>query len=221
MRRSFLVACAVLALAGCDKSEVKPTDDPAAKGRSEAVRATGAQAATQAPTATHAAIAPKTPRKICDVAPAAAGRPLPTQKLDHREAPGAAPLADRLATSGKWTWVNLWAAWCGPCKEEIPRLKAWEQKLGGAMSVAFVSLDDDERQMTKFLESQPSSGLRTSYWLPEGKARSGFLAELKLKADPQLPLQLLVDPQGTLRCVIDGAVDDLDFAQVQALVAKR
>jgi thiol-disulfide isomerase/thioredoxin len=215
---TLTVVLAAAAIAGC-KDDPKPTaDDPSVHGRSETVKQTGAAATTSQPAAAHPVV-PRVPRRLCDT-PAAANR-LPAGKLEHREAAGSTPLPDRFAASGKWMWINLWAAWCGPCKEEIPRLKAWEQRLAASMSVTFVSLDDDERQMTKFLESQPSNGLRASYWLPEGKARATFLSELRMKADPQLPQQVLVDPQGMVRCVIDGAVEDGDFAQVQAIVSKK
>ena len=120
--------------------------------------------------------------------------------------------------------MNLWAAWCGPCKEEIPRLKAWEQKLaaqGTPINLAFVSLDDDDRQAKKFLDAQPASGLKSSYWLEEGKSRSSWMSDLKLKTDPQLPIQVLFDPQGQMRCVIEGAVDDGDFTRVQEIVTHK
>ncbi|MEX1058554.1 MAG: TlpA disulfide reductase family protein, partial [Natronospirillum sp.] len=38
--------------------------------------------------------------------------------------------------------VNLWATWCGPCREEMPTLDALQSELGGAgFEVVALSLD--------------------------------------------------------------------------------
>jgi thiol-disulfide isomerase/thioredoxin len=114
--------------------------------------------------------------------------------------------------------VNFWAAWCGPCLEEIPRLKQWETQLSGSLRVVFVSLDDDPRQLGQFLQSQPIDGLRHTYWLTEGREREEWLTAAGLKGDPELPVHLLVDPNGRIRCTIRGAVDESDYADLAALV---
>lgn len=210
-----------LALASC--KDEKPSPDPTPKGRSEVIAATGPTATVTAPV-THAPKPPSAPRRLCDTVPAAVGRGLPGVKLDHLEAPGAAPVGDRIPSGGKWTWINLWAAWCNPCKEEIPRLRGFEAKLaqgGTPINLVFLSLDDDERQARRFLESQPATGLRASFWLTEGKMRTSWLSDVKMKADPQLPQQILVDPGGAIRCVIDGAVEDSDYPALAAIFARR
>jgi len=108
-----------------------------------------------------------------------------------------------------------------PCKEEIPRLKSWEQRLnaaGKSFQVVFVSMDDDPRQLQDFLKTQPAEGLRSTYWLREGKERADWLKSAELPDDPGLPLHVLVDGRGRARCVIDGAVEDTDFEQLRALI---
>ena len=40
-----------------------------------------------------------------------------------------------------------------------------------------------------------------------------------MKSAPELPQQVLVDPQGKVRCFVEGAVDDGDYAEIAALVA--
>lgn len=217
---ALLIAAPTL-VAACDDDKKPPPPPPSGK-RSEVVVSTSTAQATATPTQAHP-VAPKAPRKICETPPASAGRSLPGGSLAHFEAPGTAPLPDKMPGAGRFTWVNLWAAWCGPCKEEIPRLKAWEAKLaqaGTPINLVFVSLDDDERQARRFLESQPANGLRASYWLAEGKGRAAWLEGLLIK-NPQLPVQILADAKGQVRCVIDGAIEDGDFATVQAIVSKR
>ncbi len=218
---SGLLALAVGAV-GCDKSSERGAA-PTPTSRSEAVVATGARTTAQPPATAHP-VAPKAPKRLCATAPAAAGVQLPRMKVDHLEATGGASVGDRIPTGGRWTWVNLWAAWCGPCKEELPLLRSFEQRLaaaGAPVHLAFVSLDDDERQAIKLLDSQPPGGLRASFWLKDGKMREGWLAELRLKTDMQLPQQLLFDPSGALRCVIDGAVDAGDYEQLRAVFSRR
>ena len=122
---------------------------------------------------------------------------------------------------GKWTWINFWAAWCVPCKEEIPRLKSWEQKLnqgGTPFRLVFVSLDDDPRQLQHVLKGAPADGLRSTYWLREGEEREDWLKAAGVDPDPELPAHLLVDPQGKIRCVVAGAVEDRDYAELTRLL---
>lgn len=214
-----IASALTLALGACEDDTKAPTGK-----RSEAVAApkpsTSASSLVAKNTATgsNASSAPKPPRRLC-LPPAADGRSLPAAKLDHVEAAGATPVADRVATGGgKWTWVNLWAAWCAPCREEIPRLQSFAKRFTAAgvpLQLEFVSLDDDERQARKFLGDQPATGLRASHWLPDGSARTAFLESAKLKADAALPIQVLVDPSGAIRCVIDGAVEETDYAQLE------
>jgi thiol-disulfide isomerase/thioredoxin len=213
-----------LVLGACEDDAKAPTGK-----RSEAVTAPK-PSASQATTAVSvksgasASSAPKPPRRLC-LPPAADGKSLPAAKLDHVEAAGAPPVADRLVTGGgKWTWVNLWAAWCAPCREEIPRLQSFAKRFASSgipIQLAFVSMDDDERQARKFLGEQPATGLRASHWLPDGSARTAFLESAKLKSDAALPIQVLVDPNGAIRCVIDGAVEETDYTQLEAWLKGR
>jgi thiol-disulfide isomerase/thioredoxin len=144
------------------------------------------------------------------------GTPLPTAEISG----AGEPLPpERMETGGGWTWVNFWAAWCVPCREEIPRLLSWQSKLGpGKLRVAFVSLDDDARQLQDFLKAQPKAGLRATHWLHDGKEREEWLAEAGMDVDPELPAHLLVDPAGHVRCRVSGAIEDADFARVREIV---
>jgi thiol-disulfide isomerase/thioredoxin len=143
-------------------------------------------------------------------------RSLPVQRSAD---PGAELPEDPLkATRGKWTWLNFWAAWCVPCKEELPILFAWQQQLGSRVAFTFVSMDDDERQLREFLEKQPATGLRQSQWLPDGAVRQAWLEALGLRSEPQLPLQVLLDPKGMIRCQIEGAVEAKDLETLAAIV---
>lgn len=204
---------------GCDEAKSNPA--PPTNKRSDIIVGSNT-APTTRPTASAqpSATAPVKARALCQGP--ALNRAMPSEKVGHAEAPGATALGDSVPVgNGKWTWISLWAAWCAPCKEEMPRLLKWQSKLSTSLSVQFVSLDEDERQLLRFMESQPAGGVRASFWLPEGNVRDNWLGALRLKSSPQLPVQILVNPQGRVHCIIEGAVDDGDFAQGAAIVAQR
>ena len=212
-----------VSLTACDESD-KPKPPMVSTSRSEAVTApSGRAAANTTPTAT----ATTTPQKAAprDVCGGQSLRPGPKGSLKTKAASGASELPGTIAFgAGKWVWLNFWAAWCGPCKEEMPRLIAWQEKLrkaGVLIDFAFVSLDDDERQLERFLDGQPQTGVRSSYWLPEGGARTSFLSSLNIKDTPELPLQALVSPSGQLACTVQGAVEDRDYDAIAAFVGAK
>jgi thiol-disulfide isomerase/thioredoxin len=172
------------------------------------------------PAATSAA--PKPPRALCAGQMSNPGHAAPKKPISQSVASGEAPLPEALALGSGFTWVNFWAAWCAPCKEEIPRLNRFEQELvksAPGFKLAYISLDDDERQLTAFLAGQPPSGLRRTFWLKEGKEREDWLKAAGLDADPELPFHLLFDAKGKLRCVVKGALEDSDLPALKALVS--
>ncbi len=214
-------ALAVAALAACDDDKTAVPAPPPMTGRSNAVaaRGTAAAAPSGAPTASARAAAPQ--RQLCA---GQSPRPAPKGTLKTAAAADATPPPASLPIGvGKWVWINLWAAWCGPCKEEMPRVVAWQEKLRAAgvlIDLAFVSMDDDERETRRFLDAQPPGGVRATYWLPESE-RAGWLGALGLKGT-QLPVHTLVAPSGQVACVIDGAVEDRDYPAIAAFLgAKR
>jgi thiol-disulfide isomerase/thioredoxin len=144
------------------------------------------------------------------------GKALPKLKVSRASAASEALPKQVLSSAGRWTWVNFWAAWCAPCKEEIPRLKSWEKELSSRkLQVLFVSLDDDARQLRQFLGS---GQLEASYWLREGKEREEWISEAGVDTDPELPFHLLVDPDNRVRCRIQGAVEDADLPDLVRLL---
>jgi len=213
-----------LALVACESPEKKPT---VTLERSQIVEAKPGDAvsATPAPVVpVVASSAPKAaaPRVLCAGQMSSAGRAAPKKPISQNVASGEAALPESLPLGGGYTWVNFWAAWCAPCKEEIPRLFKFQQELvksSPSFKLSFVSLDDDERQLSGFLAAQSASGLRRTYWLKDGKEREDWLKAAGLDTDPELPFHLLFDPKGKLRCVVKGALEDSDLASLKSLVS--
>lgn len=213
-----MAALVVSVLVACDDGEKRP---PPSRSRSDAVVTTGGGSARASakPSATASAAKPKAPRKVCTKRPE--GLKTPEGRVAIAKAAGAGALPNPVPFgAGKWIWVNLWAAWCEPCKEEMPRLRKWHadlRKAGVLIDLAFVSIDDDDRQLQRFLDGQPADGLRISYWLKEG-SRAGWLKPFGLKPEPQLPVHVLVRPKGEVACVIHGAVEATDYPQLAKLI---
>ncbi|MGK4002773.1 thioredoxin-like domain-containing protein [Sorangium sp. So ce1036] len=224
LRAAAAVAVAAGLAGGCDteKPGLPPPPTPG-QGRSNAVTApsaaTGGPAGSTRPAASAASAAKAAPRQLCA---GQSPRPAPSSGgLTAVAAKGAGPLPASIGFGvGKWVWVNFWAAWCKPCLEEMPRLLGWQQKLRAAgvlIDLAFISIDDDERQLSRFLEAQPGTGVRASYWLPDGAPRAGWLRALGVKETTELPIHAIAAPGGQVTCVIQGAVEDSDYPTIAAL----
>ncbi len=46
---------------------------------------------------------------------------------------------------GKYLYIDVWATWCGPCRQEIPHLKKLEEQFHGK-NIHFVSISLDARR---------------------------------------------------------------------------
>jgi thiol-disulfide isomerase/thioredoxin len=64
---------------------------------------------------------------------------------------------------GKVVLVDVWATWCGPCKQQIPHLKKLEEELRDK-DIAFVSISvDEEKDKEKwktFVEKEELKGVQ-------------------------------------------------------------
>jgi thiol-disulfide isomerase/thioredoxin len=200
-------------VAGCN-DPAKPSQG----GRSEAVvssASTSPSTTTSTSTSASHVAAPKGP--VCDTSVA---RSLPKSSIAFVDAAGG--VSDKAAVpwaSKRAQWISFFASWCGPCKEEIPRIRDFAKRLdhdGVPIDVTFVSIDDDLRQLTAFFAQQPETGLKTSYWLKDGPMRANWMAQVKLKSDPPLPEHAIFDAKSKLRCFVAGAVEDGDYQQIAA-----
>ena len=89
-------------------------------------------------------------------------------------------------------------------------------KDGSSARVAFVSIDDDPRETTKFVKD---SGMKDTLYLGDTTERAKFLRAVG--GGSSLPMQIFVDPSGSIRCVAQGEITEADYAEIAALVAKK
>ncbi|WP_099290932.1 TlpA disulfide reductase family protein [Butyricimonas sp. Marseille-P3923] len=64
---------------------------------------------------------------------------------------------------GKVVLIDVWATWCGPCKQEIPHLKKLEEEMKGT-DVVFLGVSVDEaknkQKWLDFIESEKLGGIQ-------------------------------------------------------------
>jgi len=61
---------------------------------------------------------------------------------------------------GKPIFLNFWATWCGPCRDEAPSVEAMIQEMTGkGLTVLLVSTDDTWDDVRRFYGGRPSGGL--------------------------------------------------------------
>ncbi len=88
-------------------------------------------------------------------AKAKAGQSFPALKV--APFPGKAPLNAK-SLQGKVVIYDFWAAWCEPCKVELPALEKLYQKYKGqGLVVVGVNVDDDANDGKAFLQDHPVS----------------------------------------------------------------
>ncbi len=115
---------------------------------------------------------------------------------------------------GRVVLVNLWATWCGPCREEIPDLQRLADEAGGPVVVG-VSLDDGADRVQRVRDFARRFGVR--YPL----ALSG--SNLALTGGVEgVPTTMLFDREGRLAKVYVGeAARRVLERDVHALEAER
>ncbi|WP_250437120.1 redoxin family protein [Hanstruepera flava] len=109
---------------------------------------------------------------------------------------------------GKYVYVDVWATWCGPCKAEIPHLKAIEKEYHDK-NIEFVSLSVDDGRGYKADSKEEAAALAKEGWkkmiaekelggiqiiAPEGW-QSSFVKDYKISGIPRF---ILIDPDGNV-----------------------
>ena len=104
---------------------------------------------------------------------------------------------------GKVVVVNLWATWCGPCREEMPILQAASEQFRDRVQFVGVVTKDSASSAAGFL---PAVGTTYPQLLD---VEAELLNSLRI---PGLPVTVILDPAGTIVKKQIGAfeADDLD-----------
>ena len=92
---------------------------------------------------------------------------------------------------GKYLYVDVWATWCGPCRQEIPHLKKLEAQFHGK-NIHFVSISLDARRKdwVAMVEKEQLGGIQLI-----GGPEAQIALDYKITGIPRF---LLFDPEGKL-----------------------
>ena len=125
------------------------------------------------------------------------GEEFPDAELPRLDGNGTGSVAEH---RGDWVLVNVWASWCGPCREESPALQRFhEEHQDDGFTVVGIDSRDVSDEAREFIEEyeltypqlHDGPGDR-----PDELGMTGF------------PESFLVDPEGNVALVTPGPVDE-------------
>lgn len=122
-------------------------------------------------------------------------------------------------SSTGWRWVNVWATWCRPCIEEMPRLQSFRDRLRAEnidVELVFLSADAEADAVATFHQEHPDhpTGPRAT----DLETLRAWFAQLGLDEGAPLPVHFFVRPNGSLACARTAAISDDDYESVKALL---
>jgi thiol-disulfide isomerase/thioredoxin len=113
------------------------------------------------------------------------------------------------APNARPTVVNMWASWCGPCREEMPAVQRFASTHPDVRVIGVAVNDqiDDARAFAKEVGVRFPLGFDADHQVADAYAVSG------------LPTTVVLDRQGRLAATWPGPVTDADLARLTSAVA--
>jgi cytochrome c biogenesis protein CcmG/thiol:disulfide interchange protein DsbE len=127
----------------------------------------------------------------------AVGEDFPDAELPRLDGDGTGSLADY---RGEWVFVNVWASWCVPCREESPDLQAFHER---HEADNFTVLGIDSREIAQEGQEFVDEFGITYPQLHDGPGERPD--DLGMVGFPE---SFLVDPDGKVALVVPGPVDE-------------
>ena len=96
----------------------------------------------------------------------------------------------------RYTWINFWASWCGPCREEMPMMsELYNEFAGQGLAIVAVNVNENKETIQNYLDQYPVpfTVLRDS----SGEITQSYNVEA-------LPTSLLVDSTGAVQRITVG-----------------
>ncbi len=124
------------------------------------------------------------------------------------------------AARGQVVFVNFWATWCPPCRDEMPSMVSLGQQLAarypGQFKMIAVSVDDDLATVRSYFAAPPfagpPSGVTVAYDADKSVTTAYFTQARGFLPDLMFPETYIVDKSGRLVAYIVGPRDWSDPA---------
>jgi peroxiredoxin len=139
-------------------------------------------------------------------APAARlGGPAPDFTLQTADG-GTVRLSD---LKGKPVFINFWATWCEPCREEMPAMQAiYDQYRARGLVILAIDMEEDQRRVQRWIEQ---GGFTFTFLLDSDGAQ---VKRYNINASPT---SYFIGPDGVIRDLKLGA---LNRTEMQTKVEK-
>jgi thiol-disulfide isomerase/thioredoxin len=133
-------------------------------------------------------------------------RPLPTFEVSDL----AGKTWKKTSLAGKTAFVNLWATWCGPCREELPHLQKLYDRVKDREDVLLITfnVDDNLGAVEPFMKEN-------KYTFPVLLAKDVIDAYLGAWS---IPRNWLADRNGILRFEVIGFGNEESEAWIQKMI---
>jgi thiol-disulfide isomerase/thioredoxin len=120
-----------------------------------------------------------------------AGKPSPG--FDYENHKGGKTSLESL--KGTYVYIDVWATWCGPCREEIPSLQKIEEQFKDK-NVRFVSISiDTKKDYEKWRNMVTDKQLGGIQLMADNAQKSQFAKEYAINSIPRF---ILIDPNGNI-----------------------
>ncbi|HEY0871712.1 MAG TPA: TlpA disulfide reductase family protein [Acidothermaceae bacterium] len=111
--------------------------------------------------------------------------------------------------AGKVVLLNVWASWCGPCREESPMLGT-AAKTYAPEGVVFVGIDEQDTASAGRTFATSAGMTYANFVDPDG----ALLAKLKMLPQMGIPSTLVLDKHGRIAARVIGPTNAAELKQV-------
>lgn len=103
------------------------------------------------------------------------------------------------ALKGKVVFINFWATWCPPCRQELPSIAKLKQAFRDNNKIVFLFVDIDGN-LTKSRAFMKKHNYDLPVYVPKSPIPSNFLGKA-------IPTTVIIDKKGRMVGHIEGSMD--------------